>query len=70
MRKNRIDMNLIYDYDPKIFMKHVDLFVTQLDDPDYLNLFLSGLKDEDITQTMYAYYVKSCSNMSGHDAVK
>lgn len=53
VRKHRIDVNIIYDHNPPKFMEHVETFVRQLKDPDYLNLFLFGLKDEDVTKTMY-----------------
>ncbi|KAJ3091877.1 hypothetical protein HK102_012927 [Quaeritorhiza haematococci] len=52
-RKHRIDMNLLYDHKPAQFLAHVVDFVKQVDDPEYLNLFLSGLRNEDVTVTMY-----------------
>lgn len=36
-----------------MFEKHLPEFVSQIKDVDYLNLFLSGLKEEDVTVTMY-----------------
>ncbi|XP_070543580.1 elongator complex protein 1-like [Ptychodera flava] len=53
MRKHRIDMNLIYDHDPKGFLENVDKFVSQLDDTNHINLFLADLKAEDMTCTLY-----------------
>ncbi|KAJ1656740.1 putative elongator complex protein 1 [Dispira simplex] len=52
-RKHRIDMNILVDYRPEQFMTYVEDFVTQVDDPDYLNLFLSSLRNTDVCQTMY-----------------
>ncbi|GAA6062845.1 hypothetical protein JCM10212_001851 [Sporobolomyces blumeae] len=52
-RKHRIDLNLLYDHNPTFFKAHLTEFVDQVRDVDHLNLFLSGLKDEDVTQTMY-----------------
>ncbi|KAJ2850769.1 putative elongator complex protein 1 [Coemansia brasiliensis] len=52
-RTNRIDMNILYDHAPATFMTDLDEFVKQVNDPDLLNLFVSGLRDEDVTQTMY-----------------
>ncbi|ORY52502.1 IKI3-domain-containing protein [Rhizoclosmatium globosum] len=48
-----INMNLLVDHNPELFMKNVDLFVSQVKDPDYLNLFVSSLSETDVTTTMY-----------------
>uniref|UniRef100_H2YH47 Elongator complex protein 1 n=1 Tax=Ciona savignyi TaxID=51511 RepID=H2YH47_CIOSA len=56
MRKHRLNMNLLYDHAPGLFMGHVNEFIAQLDSVDYLNLFLSELKDENVTETMYSQY--------------
>lgn len=55
-RKYKIDMNLIFDHDPAIFLKHTDDFVTKVVDPDFINLFLSSLNNQDITQVRYPNY--------------
>ncbi|KAF8942635.1 hypothetical protein BGZ47_006286 [Haplosporangium gracile] len=52
-RKHRIDLNLLYDHNPKVFMENVPEFVKQVKEVDYLNLFLSFLRNEDVTQTLY-----------------
>ncbi|KAJ2822274.1 putative elongator complex protein 1 [Coemansia erecta] len=53
-RVNRIDMNMLYDHAPAAFMADVAEFVAQINEPDLLNLFVTGLRDEDVTLTMYA----------------
>ncbi|KAJ2735225.1 putative elongator complex protein 1 [Coemansia sp. BCRC 34962] len=53
-RANRIDMNVIFDHAPAALMADWPEFVAQVDDPDLLNLFISGLRDEDVTASMYA----------------
>ncbi|RKO84341.1 IKI3 family-domain-containing protein, partial [Blyttiomyces helicus] len=53
VRKHRLDMNLLVDHDPAAFSAHVTDFVAQVDDPEYLNLFLSGLRNEDVIVSMY-----------------
>lgn len=53
MRKLRINLNLIYDHNPKAFLDHVDLFVQQIESVNYINLFLTEIKEEDVTTTMY-----------------
>ncbi|KZO97412.1 IkappaB kinase complex, IKAP component [Calocera viscosa TUFC12733] len=42
-RKHRIDLNVLVDHDTPRFMKDIPQFVEQVDDPDYINLFLSGI---------------------------
>lgn len=56
-RTHRIDLNLLYDAAPQQFLANLDLFVRQVDDTDHLNLFLTSLKDEDTTATLYMKYL-------------
>ncbi|XP_030620667.1 elongator complex protein 1 isoform X2 [Chanos chanos] len=53
MRKLRINLNLIYDHNPKVFLENTELFLKQIDSINYINLFLTELKEEDTTKTMY-----------------
>ncbi|KAG8593890.1 hypothetical protein GDO81_000980 [Engystomops pustulosus] len=53
MRKLRINLNLLYDHNPQAFLDNVDLFVRQIDSVNYINLFLTEIKEEDVTTTMY-----------------
>ncbi|CAB1325495.1 unnamed protein product [Coregonus sp. 'balchen'] len=53
MRKLRINLNLIYDHSPKVFLESVETFLRQLDSINHINLFLTELKEEDTTTTMY-----------------
>ncbi|KAI1136604.1 IkappaB kinase complex, IKAP component [Hypoxylon sp. FL0543] len=52
-RTQRVDMNILYDHRPQQFLANVGLFLEQLKDVSYIDLFLSSLRDEDVTQTMY-----------------
>ncbi|KAI0142383.1 IkappaB kinase complex, IKAP component [Hypoxylon sp. NC0597] len=52
-RTQRVDMNILYDHRPLQFLENVGLFLDQLKDASYIDLFLSSLRDEDVTQTMY-----------------
>ncbi|KAI6092691.1 IkappaB kinase complex, IKAP component [Hypoxylon rubiginosum] len=52
-RTQRVDMNILYDHRPQQFLANVSLFLEQLQDVAYVDLFLSSLRDEDVTQTMY-----------------
>ncbi|KAJ8329790.1 putative elongator complex protein 1 [Batrachochytrium dendrobatidis] len=53
-RKHRIDMNFILDHAPDAFWLHIEDFVRQVDDIDHLNLFISSMRNEDVTKTMYS----------------
>uniref|UniRef100_A0A4X2LDI3 Elongator complex protein 1 n=1 Tax=Vombatus ursinus TaxID=29139 RepID=A0A4X2LDI3_VOMUR len=53
MRKLRINLNLIHDHNPQAFLENVEAFVKQIDSVNYINLFFTELKEEDITKTMY-----------------
>ncbi|KAJ2478202.1 putative elongator complex protein 1 [Coemansia sp. RSA 2320] len=46
-------MNILYDHIPATLIADLPEFVAQVDDPDLLNLFLSGLRNEDVTRSMY-----------------
>ncbi|KAH8888257.1 RNA polymerase II elongator-like protein [Thozetella sp. PMI_491] len=52
-RTQRVDMNILCDYQPEQFLSNVGLFLKQLEDATYIDLFISSLKEEDVTQTMY-----------------
>ncbi|XP_014219597.1 elongator complex protein 1 isoform X2 [Copidosoma floridanum] len=53
MRRQRIDLNLIYDFCPESFDKNIEKFVDDLDNSSWLSLFLTELRDEDVTRTMF-----------------
>ncbi|XP_029917224.1 elongator complex protein 1 [Myripristis murdjan] len=53
MRKLRINLNLIYDHNPQVFLENVESFVTQLDSVNHINLFLTELREEDTSRSMY-----------------
>ncbi|KAK2463075.1 hypothetical protein APHAL10511_004730 [Amanita phalloides] len=40
-RKHRIDLSVLVDHDQKAFFDHVALFVQQVEEVDYINLFLT-----------------------------
>ncbi|SPQ27367.1 09da9fb3-19e6-4348-805c-5fd7668165e4 [Thermothielavioides terrestris] len=52
-RTQRVDMNILFDHRPEQFLENVGLFLDQVKDPANIDLFLSTLKEEDVTQTMY-----------------
>lgn len=54
MRKQRINLNLIFDHDPQKFMEYNDVFLESIKNNSWLSLFLSDLENTDVTKTMYA----------------
>jgi len=56
MTKQRINLNLIYDHNPQLFMDNLKKFVEDIIQHrkmNWLNLFLSELKNENSIDTMY-----------------
>lgn len=43
-RSQRVDMNILYDHRPEQFLSSVALFLDQLNDVAYIDLFLSSLR--------------------------
>jgi elongator complex protein 1 len=52
-RTHRIDLDILHDYDPELFLSNVELFVKQIERVDFLDLFVSCLHEEDVTITKY-----------------
>ncbi|KAH7040468.1 IKI3 family-domain-containing protein [Microdochium trichocladiopsis] len=52
-RTQRVDMNILFDHRPQQFLENTGLFIEQLADITYIDLFLSSLRNEDVTQSMY-----------------
>jgi elongator complex protein 1 len=53
MKKHRINMNLLYDHNPSQFLESLEVVIHQLNSANNINLFLSDLKNEDVTKSMY-----------------
>ncbi|KAI1713602.1 IKI3 family domain-containing protein [Ditylenchus destructor] len=53
MRRHRINTNLIYDHNPKVFLSNGAKFVDEVDDVDQLNMFVGTLQEEDTTCTIF-----------------
>ena len=66
MRRQKIDLNLFCDMDPLHFLDGgIASFITQVDQIDYLNLFISCLFDGNITEWKYrvpAWFHRSTDN--------
>lgn len=58
MTKQRINLNLIYDHNPQLFLDNVEKFIEDIIQHkklNLLNLFLSELQEDDVSKKMYAY---------------
>lgn len=42
-RKHRIDLNVLVEHNPEGFFSDLSKFVEQIDDVDYINLFLTSV---------------------------
>ncbi|CAL9729265.1 elongator complex protein 1 [Monosporozyma unispora] len=52
-RTHRINLDILYDHAPELFMDNLEHFIDEIDSVDYLNLFVSCLSEDDVTQTKY-----------------
>ncbi|KAL9038947.1 MAG: hypothetical protein Q9180_002824 [Flavoplaca navasiana] len=52
-RNQRVDMNMIHDHRPEQFIANVGMFIDQIRKTEHIDLFLSSLKEEDVSRTMY-----------------
>ncbi|RCI13189.1 hypothetical protein L249_0362 [Ophiocordyceps polyrhachis-furcata BCC 54312] len=52
-RTQRVDMNILHDHRPEQFLASVAQFLDQVAEIPHVDLFLSSLREEDVTQTMY-----------------
>ncbi|KAM8803480.1 elongator complex protein 1 [Rhynchonycteris naso] len=68
MRKLRINLNLIHDHNPKVFLENVETFIKQIDSVNHINLFFTELKEEDVTKTMYPPPIPSTVQRPGDPA--
>lgn len=71
MRKQRINLNLIYDHNPEKFLRYIDIFLESIKNNSWLSLFLSDLENIDVTKTMYASsYAEKTDKVNGSSNMK
>lgn len=56
---HQVDLNILHDYDPERFLSQIATFIDQLKKPSRVDEFLSKLKDEDVTETLYRDTLKT-----------
>ena len=52
-RNQRVDMNILHDHANQQFLSNVGLFIDQVKKVEHIDLFLSQLREEDVSETMY-----------------
>lgn len=52
-RTHRINLDILYDYAPELFMENLVNFIEQVEKADHLNLFISCLGEDDVAETKY-----------------
>ncbi|CAF4715292.1 unnamed protein product, partial [Rotaria sp. Silwood2] len=57
MRKNRLNLNFLYDYKPKQFYDYIPIFISNLRNDDDICLFLSEIDNEKNTRDEYMKYI-------------
>lgn len=71
MRKQRINLNLIYDHNPEMFVENVNVFINNISNTNWLSLFISELDEQDVTQSMYlGAYSNECKTNKVNEKVK
>lgn len=58
-QNQQVDMNILHDYQPQAFMDNIVLFIQQLKKPSRVDEFISKLKEEDVTETLYRDTLKA-----------
>ncbi|XP_055544619.1 elongator complex protein 1 [Wyeomyia smithii] len=53
LRKERINLNLIVDHDPELFLSNIDRFLQEITNVNWLNLFITDLQNQNVCQSMY-----------------
>lgn len=48
-RTHRINLDILHDYAPELFIENLEVFINQIGRVDYLNLFISCLSEDDVT---------------------
>jgi elongator complex protein 1 len=52
-RTHRIDLDILHDYAPELFLENVEHFINEIEKVEYLDLFVSCLNEQDVAQTKY-----------------
>ncbi|KAF2117499.1 elongator complex protein 1 [Lophiotrema nucula] len=58
-RNQRVDMNILHDHDPERFIKNVGKIIEHVNRVEHIDLLLSQLRNEDVSETMYRETLKT-----------
>jgi elongator complex protein 1 len=67
-QSHQVDLNLLHDYRPDIFINNIEVFIDQVKRSSRVDEFLSKLKEEDVSQTMYKDTLMASSPDEGTEA--
>ncbi|XKL63333.1 hypothetical protein PGB90_005697 [Kerria lacca] len=62
LRKQRINMNVIFDHDPASFLNNIKNIVNSMQEPSYLLTFITELKDENVAEKMFPWKYSKIKN--------
>ncbi|KAI9828566.1 MAG: hypothetical protein M1819_006558 [Sarea resinae] len=68
-RNQRVDMNILHDHAPEQFMANVELFIDQIKKVEHIDLFLSQLREEDVSVSMYKETLQKDDNAMNGQAI-
>lgn len=54
MRRQRIDMNLLYDHNPEHFFNNIEEFIRSVGNPHWIDLLIASLNNGNVTATTFA----------------
>lgn len=69
LRKQRINLNVLADHNPETFLANIEELISDIDNTQWLNLFLSDLLNEDVTATMYSSNYQHLPNRKFFDNI-
>lgn len=55
LRKQRINLNVLFDHDPYNFMMNIGAIIEDVSDPTYLLNFITELEDENVAASMFPW---------------
>ncbi|KAH8691783.1 IKI3 family-domain-containing protein [Phaeosphaeriaceae sp. PMI808] len=58
-RNQRVDMNILHDHDPDKFLASIEKIISQVKRVEHIDLLLSQLRNEDVSETMYKETLKA-----------
>ncbi|XP_055610784.1 elongator complex protein 1 [Uranotaenia lowii] len=54
IRRERINLNVIVDHNPELFLANIDHFINSIPEKSWLNIFITELQNQDVCRDMYS----------------